>query len=186
MSAVLQKLITAEEFLYWPEAADGSRQELVRGEVVTVSPGPGGMHGVVCMRTGALLFRFIEAMQLGHVSSNDSGFLTEHDPDTVRGPDLAYWSKERLPTVPVGYAKVAPNLAVEVLSPGNRPGEMRDKLREYFAAGVELVWLVAPQDRTVTVYTRPEEGQLLHEEATLTGGSVLPVFSCKVGDLFPR
>ena len=85
---------------------------------------------------------------------------------------------------PEVYPEVAADLCVEVLSPGNRLGEIQEKLREYFARGVRMVWVVQPEDRTVTVYRTADEGHLLHESATLTGEDVLPGFSCPVARLF--
>jgi Uma2 family endonuclease len=104
-------------------------------------------------------------------------------PDSVRGPDISYWSKERLSEVPVGYIEVPPDLLVEVLSPSNTSRQIRDKLQEYFAKGVRLVWVIAPEDRTLTIYRTPDEGRLLHETATVTSEEVLPGFSCRVSDL---
>jgi Uma2 family endonuclease len=103
----------------------------------------------------------------------------------VRGPDIAYWSREKLPTVPVGYIEVAPNLLVEVLSPSNTSRQIRSKLKEYLAKGVQIVWVIAPEDRTLTIYRTPDEGRLLHESATATGEDVLPGFTCRVSDLLP-
>lgn len=185
MSAVTQKLITAEEFLRMPEPADGSQQELVKGVVISMPP-PGGMHGVCCVKVSRKIFNFVDTLpDGGTVTANDTGFITTRNPDSVRGPDVAYWSKKRLPQVPVGYMEVAPELAVEVLSPSNTSKQIRAKLREYFERGVLMVWVVAPEDRTITVYRTPDEGRVLHENATLSGEEVLPGFSCRVSDLLP-
>src|SRR4029079_9501784 len=102
MSTIAQKkLLTAEEFLLLPDPGDGSQQELVRGEIVTMPP-PGGMHGVCCMKTGRRLGNFVEENNRGTMACNDTGFITERDPDSVRGLDISYWSIERLKEVPVG------------------------------------------------------------------------------------
>ena len=108
-----------------------------------------------------------------------------HNPDSVRGPDVAFWSKERLPVVPVGYIPIAPDMLVEVLSPSNTSKQIFAKLKEYFAMGVRLVWVLAPEDRTLTIYRTPDEGRVLHETATVTGEDVLPGFTCRVSDLLP-
>ena len=185
MSVVAEKLITAEEFFRMPQPKDGSHQELVRGVIVTMPP-PGGLHGVCCSKVSRRIGNFVDDhLKEGTVASNDTGFVTERVPDSVRGADVAYWSKQRLPVVPVGYIEIAPNLAVEVLSPSNTSKQIRTKLIEYFARGVDMVWVIAPEDRTVTVYRSPDEGRLLHENATLTGDDVLPGFSCRVSDLLP-
>jgi Uma2 family endonuclease len=181
-TAAPKKLLTAEEFFQLPNPADGSQQELVRGEIITMPP-PVGFHGVCCSETCRLLGNFVKPNHLGTVTANDTGFITERHPDSVRGPDIAYWSKEKLPEVPVGYIEVPPDLLVEVLSPSNPSKQIRTKLKEYFARGVRLVWVIAPEDRTLTIYRTPDEGRLLHESATVTGEEVLPGFSCRVGEL---
>jgi Uma2 family endonuclease len=177
------KLLTAEEFFLLPDPQDGSQQELVRGEIVTMPP-PGGLHGVTCSKVNRKLGTFVDAVG-GTLACNDTGFITGRGPDSVRGPDISYWSKERLPEVPVGYIETAPDLLIEVLSPSNTSKQIRDKLHEYFATGVRLVWVIAPEDRTLTIYRTADEGRLLHETATATGEDVLPGFTCRVSDLLP-
>jgi Uma2 family endonuclease len=179
-----KKLLTAEEFFLLPQPPDGSQQELVRGEIITMPP-PGGLHGVCCLKTGRRIGNFVEDNNRGTVTSNDTGFITERGPDSVRGSDIAYWSKERLPEVPVGYIPIAPDMLVEVLSPSNTSKQIFAKLKEYFARGVRLVWVLAPEDRTLTIYRTADEGRVLHETATVTGEDVLPGFTCRVSDLLP-
>src|SRR5262245_28079988 len=120
MATVAGRLVTAAEFLAMPDPPDGSRQELVRGEVVTMPP-PGFRHGLRQVRICSLLDQFGRSTRHGRVTV-ESGLVTERDPDTVRGPDVAYWSAERLPLdqEPEGYPEVAPELCFEILSPGNR------------------------------------------------------------------
>jgi Uma2 family endonuclease len=178
------KLLTAEEFLLQPQPLDGSRQELVRGEIVTMPP-PMMPHGVACANVVRKIGVFIDAGQGGTLACNDAGIITERGPDTVRGPDVSYWSKERLKEVPAGYSEIAPDMLVEVLSPGNTTKQIRAKLREYFIKEVRLVWVIAPEDRTLTIYRCADEGRVLHESATATGEDVLPGFTCRVGDLLP-
>lgn len=179
-----KKLLTAEEFFLLPDPGDGSQQELVRGEVITMPP-PGTLHGVTCVKAVRKIGNFVEDNDRGTLACNDSGFITERDPDSVRGPDISYWTKERLREIPVGYTDIAPDFLVEVLSPSNIWKHIRAKLREYFAKGVRLVWVIAPEDRTLTVYRTADEGRVLHETATVTGEDVLPGFSCRVSDLLP-
>src|SRR5437588_11204080 len=93
MSTLTQKkLLTAEEFFLLPDPEDGSQQELVRGEIITMPP-PGGMHGVSCSKASRRLGNFVEDNDRGTVTCNDTGFITERGPDSVRGPDVGYWSK---------------------------------------------------------------------------------------------
>jgi Uma2 family endonuclease len=112
--------------------------------------------------------------------------MTELSPGQVRMPDVAFYSWARFPNgVPDESAPaVAPDLAVEVLSPGNTPGEMERKRKDYFAAGVRLYWEVDIRTRTVDVYTSPAKPNRLDQNATLTGGDVLPGFEVKLADLF--
>lgn len=173
--------ITAEEFSLLPMSADDSRQELVRGEIISW-PLPGGLHGVTCAKACRYIGNFVDDNRGGTVA-NGIGFITDRHPDSVRGPDISYWSKERLKEVPVGYIEIAPDMLVEVLSPSNTSKQIRVKIKEYFAKGVRLVWVIAPEDRTLTIYRTLDEGRVLHETATVTGEDVLPGFSCRVSDL---
>jgi len=183
MASLSEKLISAEEFLTW-KGPPGFKLELVRGEVVKVCR-PGFRHGLRQLRIGTILDQFGRSTQHGRAAV-ETGVVTEHDPDTVRGPDVSYWSAERLPLdqEPVGYPAMAPDLSVEVLSPSNRGPVIRAKMQEYFARGVRMVWVVDPDDHTVTVYRSPDEGRIFHENATLSGEEVLPGFSCRVAELF--
>jgi Uma2 family endonuclease len=178
------RLLTADEFRQLPDPPDGSRQELVRGVVITMPP-PGFRHGKVQCKVGRLIGNFLDAHPLGHVVT-ESGVRTEAGPDTVRGPDVSFWSFERLPAdaAPDGYPEVAPDLVVEVRSPGQSRPKLRDKIKEYLFNGVRVVWVADPEDRTVTIYRQPDEGRELGESARLTD-DVLPGFACRVGDIFP-
>jgi len=184
MSTTTHKLITAEEFFLLPQPSNGARQELVRGEVVTMPP-PGGLHGVTCSKTNRKLGNHIDSGTGGTLACNDTGFITDREPDSVRGPDISYWAKDRLKEVPVGYIEIPPDMLVEVLSPSNTWIQIHDKLKEYFEKGVRLVWVIAPEDRTLTIYRTSDEGRVLHETATVTGEDVLPGFSCRVSELLP-
>ncbi|HEY1187483.1 MAG TPA: Uma2 family endonuclease [Gemmata sp.] len=179
-----KKLLTAEEFAKLPDPIDGSKQELVRGEVVTVPP-PSFLHGVVQLNVALLLKTFAKQNGLGRVAV-ESGVITDTGPDTVRGPDVAFWSFERMPAdqVPVVYANVAPDLCVELRSPGNTPARMTKKVGEYFSCGARAVWVVDPDERTVTVYTKPGDGRVLWDNATIAGEDVLPGFTCPVAEFF--
>src|SRR5437899_2132623 len=146
MATVAQRLITAEEFARMPDPADGAKQELVRGEIITMPP-PGFDHGLCQGRIYALLDAHVRSHQLGRVTV-ETGLVTEREPDTVRGPDVAYWSYERLPRNqrPQGYPDTAADFCVEALSPKKRLRQIREKIREYFERGVRMVWVVDPED----------------------------------------
>jgi len=183
MPATLTKLVTIEEFEKYPEPKDGSRQELVRGKVVTMPP-PRSRHGFVCAQIARLLANFVHSAKLGWAHSNDSGVIIERDPDTLREADVAFWSILREPTLPDGYFETPPDIAVEVPSPDDRKKAVREKIQDYVSSGVKLVWLVDPEVRTVTVYSGSMRGAELDENETITGGEALPGFSCKVADFF--
>ena len=184
MSTATAQLLTAEEFFALPDPEDGSKLELVRGRVVTMT-GPGVEHGEVQLALGSLIRVFLLSNRIGRVVT-ESRIITERKPDTVRGPDVSYYSKERLPLDQrvIGVHTEVPDLCVEVVSPSNTKKEMRTKIKEYFFAGVRMVWVVDPEDRSVVVLLAPDEGRTLYDDATLDGGDVLPGFACKVSDLF--
>jgi Uma2 family endonuclease len=183
MATVAHKLITAEEF-FGMHGDPNLKLELVRGEVVTMCR-PGFRHGYVQARIARKLDDYCMATQFGRVTV-ESGVVTERSPDSVRGPDVAVWSYALLPKeqTPVAYPEVAADLCVEILSPSDRPGEVKEKMREYFKRGVRMVWVVDPEDRAVRVHRTPDEGQLLYESATLSCDDVLPGFSCRVAEFF--
>ncbi len=181
------KLMTADELLTLPTYEDGNdyRYELIRGELKKMSPTK-PLHGIFTAEIAAELIFFVRANNLGRVFGAETGFIVEQNPDTVFGIDVAFVSHERLATVE-NYEKFfpfAPDLAVEVLSPGNTVDEIDEKIAFYFAAGARLVWIVNPKRRTVTVYTSPRELRVYAEDETLDGGAVLPGFQCDLAKLF--
>jgi Uma2 family endonuclease len=178
-------LLTAEEFGRLPQPPDGSQQELIRGVIVTMPP-PSFYHGQVCLLIGRKLGNFIEAHNLGTATSNDSGVILARSPDTVRGPDLAFWSRETLPQPPrEGYPSVAPDLVVEVLSPSDVFTHVQRKVQDYLRAGVRMAWVVVPEDRSVAVFRSGREPSVLSNGEALSGEDVLPGFACPVTELFP-
>jgi Uma2 family endonuclease len=184
VATATQKLITAEEFARMPDPADGSQQELIRGVIVTMPP-PGCAHGVCCLKIGRRLGNHVEEKGLGIVTSNDAGFITERDPDTVRGADVAFWSKERLPEIPTGYPQCLPDLAVEVVSPDDHFTRVQRKVNHYLKCGIRMIWVVDAEDRSVTVYRPDQPLRILNNSDSLSGEEIVPGFSCRVGDLFP-
>src|SRR5205814_2608128 len=106
-------------------------------------PPPGFRHGRSQVRASSLLDQFARSRSTGRITV-ETGVITDRDPDTVRGPDVSYWSYERLPRelVPEGYTEVAPDLCVEILSPHKNMRRLREKLQEYFAREVRMVWIV--------------------------------------------
>ena len=146
----------------------------------------GREHGVIANWLAYLLTAYNVEHHLGVVSAAETGFLLARDPDTALGPDVAFVRTERLPqdTDESRLWPVAPDLAVEVYSPGDRAGEMATKVRAYLDAGVQLVWVVYPKRRVVVAHEPAGVERTLGDDDTLDGGSVLPGFSHPVRDLW--
>jgi Uma2 family endonuclease len=176
-----RRLITAEEFA---EMSFDVPAELVRGEIVEMCR-PDMRHGVVCGNVGVPLTLWARGIDWGLVAFNDSGVVTERNPDTVRGPDVFVISKDRLPDgrAPAGFSDLVPNLAVEVLSLWDRWKRVLEKVSEYLDRGVDEVWVVDPDKRTVQVF-RPDDEPTRYGEQDEITSSVLPGFSCRVGEFF--
>lgn len=152
------------------------RTELVRGVLVVREPA-GYRHGDVAMRLAVAIFNYVEAHGLGRVFAAETGFTLARNPDTVRAPDVAYISAARLPDpLPRGFAELAPDLAVEVLSPGDRPGEVLAKVGDWLNAGARLVWVVDPARVLARVYRADGSESMLDDTDALRGEDVLPGF----------
>jgi Uma2 family endonuclease len=165
------------------ERQEGKLCELVEG--VLLEKAVGYTESRLAMFLGGLLNVFVLPRNLGVVTGPDG--TVELMADLVRIPDVAFTRWDRFPGRRVPAARVprlAPNLAVEVLSQSNTPGEMLVKRQDYFAAGVEVVWEVDPRERTVQVYTSPTASTTLTSADTLDGGAVLPGFTLPLQDLF--
>jgi len=178
-------LITAEEFMA-ADLGDGSF-ELVRGEVVEMAPPPMPEHGRICGDVFFMLECYGRQTGLGYALSNDSGILTERNPDTVRGADVCFYSHARWPRTRLadGLPPVPPDLAVEVVSPGNRNAKIIKKVLEYLEAGVALVWVLYPKRRQVVMYRATEEELIyLQEHDVIENLPELPGFRCSVSDFF--
>jgi len=162
---------------------EGRLCELVDGTLVEKDVGC--EESELTLFLAQLLGSFVRPRKLGRLTGPDGPMRLKIG--IVRLPDIAFVARRRFPggRKPQGaIQRVAPNLAVEVLSRSNTPQEMNRKLEEYFRAGVELVWYIDPRSRTVEVYTSPEDCNVLKENQTLTGGKVLPGFRVKLRDLF--
>jgi Uma2 family endonuclease len=158
----------------------GKHVELVRGTLVVKEP-PGYLHSTVTARLAKALMDYVDPHDLGDVGVGDPGFLLATDPDTVRGPDIAFVRRERVPTPPPsGYAPFAPDLAVEVLSPHDRPGEILAKVGDWLDAGVRLVWVIDPGRRAAHVYRADGTQSVITEEGEVDGEDVVPGFRCRL------
>lgn len=175
--------VTAGDLLRMPD--DGLRRELVRGELRTMTPA-GRRHGKIAMRIGVRLGQFVEQHGLGEVYAAETGFKLSADPDTVRAPDVAYLRRERVEETGdvIGYSPGAPDLAVEVLSPGDTFSEVEEKVFDWLAAGSRMVIVLNPGKRTATVYRSRSEIAVLTEDDELGGGDVVPGWRLPVREIF--
>ena len=148
-------------------------------------PSPGELHGVICAWIAHLLWMYVIKHGKGRVVGNDAGLLVERDPDTLRGPDLMlFLDTLALAQLSRRYTVLIPALVIEVSSPEDRPGKVNRRISQYLKRGVQLVWLVDPEERTVTVYRPGKELYILNETDELTGDDVLPDWRCQVVDFF--
>lgn len=184
MSTTTQ-ITTADELFMMPD--DGYCYDLIKGELRKMSP-PGAEHGALAARLTIALGQYVEEHDLGEVFGAETGFKLASNPDTVLAPDLAFVSNERIPPtgIPVAYWPGAPDLAVEVVSPGNSRREIEEKITIYLAAGVRLVWIISPKQRTLTIYRANTEPVTLNESDILDGQDVLPGFQYSVARIFTR
>ncbi|MFO0796996.1 MAG: Uma2 family endonuclease [Gemmataceae bacterium] len=177
-----QTLLEPEELLRMP---DGDHYELIDG--VPKEKPMGAESDSIAIGLGSLLTAFVKAKKLGLTFGAQTGYQCfPGRPKRVRMPDVSFVAKGRLPDdkPPKGYVSIAPDLAVEVLSPGELAEELAEKLADYRSAGIRLVWVVSPATRMVAI--RRADGTLaeLDESGTLSGEDVLPGFTCTVAELF--
>lgn len=178
------RLMTTEDLERLPE--DDLRYELVRGELVRMSPVK-HEHGTVTHLVSYYLNEFVLPRGLGDIGGEE-GFVVEREPDTVRAPDVHFVRADRVPIGQVAdqFVEGGPDLAVEVRSPSESLAGLLSKADEYLAAGTRLVWIFDPASRTV--YVRASDGttQSLTTEDVLDGGEVLPGFRLPLRKIFDR
>jgi Uma2 family endonuclease len=181
MSSVAHRLLTAEEFWHLPGS---EHKELINGEAVESMP-PGKEHGPIAVSIATLLNLWSKQGVGGKVGV-EPGFILSTDPDTVRGPDVYYVSASRVPSDDKSKAfwTIAPDLAVEVISPSETVDEVRDKVRDFLTAGTSMVWTVHPRTREVVVHTPDGLARTHTDEDVIEFPEVLPGFSCKVAEIF--
>ncbi len=177
------KLLTADDLLRL--YSEGVRGELIRG-VLHETMAAGHEHGEVVVNLGAALFNFVKPRRLGRLVASDSGVRLERDPDTVREPDIAFTSAEKMPldTRIPGYSEVVPDLVVEIRSPSDSRREVHDKARMWLSHGVRLVWVVHPDTRTVDVHRPDQAATTVAGDDSIDGADVLPGFACALAEVF--
>jgi Uma2 family endonuclease len=181
--ATAETFMTAEEF--GRRLDPGYPEELVQGRVVSM-PVPDRKHGYVCSKATHVFGNFVEEHDLGRVLSNDSGVITERDPDTVRGADVAYYSYDRQPKGPLktGYGLEVPELVIEVRSVHDRWRDVHDKVSEYLNAGVLSVVVLDPAPQTAHIFGADDAPRTLLAEQELTQPGILDGFAIRVAWFF--
>jgi Uma2 family endonuclease len=177
---VHERLYTADDLLALPH--DQKRYQLVEGQLIEMSP-TGETHGRLTAHLLILLGVYVSQHRIGRVYGAETGFKVAENPDTVYGIDLAFVSNARTQKRD-NYFIGAPDLAIEVVSPGNTQTEMHEKVQKLFEAGARLVWIVYPKSRVVYVYSEPDVITVVHEADVVDGGEVVPGFAVKVADVF--
>ena len=178
MTTQTTKLITAEELL---EMGDIGRVELIRGEIVPMSPA-GSEHGRIAGKVLRLIGSHVDSCKLGVVFAAETGFTIEREPDSVRAPDVSFVASGRYTPTPK-YFEGAPDLAVEVMSPSDRWSEVTEKIDGWLAAGCKSCWVVDPKTRSITVY-RPGQVVRLRSGEMLRDEPVLPGFETTIDEVF--
>ena|SRR5689334_8872229 len=178
----LPAILSADELLYL--SLPDKQAELVRGRLVVREP-PGYRHGVVAFAIAARMGEFVHANDLGIVVAAETGFKLFSNPDTVRAADAAFLHRDRAPDPPPpGYLALAPDLAVEVVSPNDSAGEIQAKVGDWLTAGSRLVWVIDPGRKRAVVYRPDGSVDLLGDQDALNGEDVLPGFSCSLSDVW--
>ena len=185
---ILEKqFIDADMFLEYVEQIDDRIVELVEGVIVDMSR-PGWEHGEILMSIAGRIHSHVLANDLGRVAVGDTGFVLERredGKDTVRGLDLAFVSKERASEhLSSGWTTIAPDLAVEIISPSNKASDIAKKIWQLLQAGTSMIWIVYPELQHIAVHTNDGTFKL-KESDLLTGGDILPGFEVRVADIFP-
>jgi Uma2 family endonuclease len=181
----VSKLMTAEEFEVLPGDGDGKRYELIDGELREMPPTV-NWHGEVEITLGTLLNVHVRAHRLGRVSCGEVLYIVRRNPDRVRAADIAFIRQERVPPFEARQhiMEVVPDLVVEILAKNDTVEEISARIDDWLAAGVQMLWIVDPFRRTVTIYQPGRDPALLGEHGVLEGDPVVPGFRCPVAEIF--
>ncbi len=178
------KLMTAEEAAQLSTVS--RRFEVVKGVYIEMSPAS-ALHGKVTSTLHFLIVSHVRKNRLGEVTAAETGFVLTRAPDTVRAADVGFISASRLSSTGIpetGFWPIAPDLAVEVVSPGDSSDDVQAKVEDYLSAGTRMVWVVYPKTRSVTVFRSLRDVKVLRADESLSGEDVLPGFECRVSEVF--
>jgi Uma2 family endonuclease len=187
MTDIAKKVFTADDLLALPMGM-GQRYELIEGELLTMAPA-GNEHGFVAGAVFGKVFMYLQTTDIGVGLAAETGFYTRGDKSTVRTPDYAFLTHQKIPEdgLPKGFSDIVPDLVAEVVSPNDSASYVEQKTLEWLAFGVRLVWVIYPDSQRVHVYQQGERNPvILTAEDTLTGGDVLPGFKLPVRNLFEK
>jgi Uma2 family endonuclease len=176
--AIDRRVTTAEELLRLPD--DGIRRELIDGELRTMSP-TGAGHGE---HESAITFHigtYLASNPVARMWGGEVGFLLRRNPDRVRAPDIAIMRRQRVP--PAGFFEGAPDLAIEIVSPGDAADDVEEKVQEWLAAGAETVWVVYPTGPRLAVRRPDGSAQTYGPDDDVDGGPMLPGFRMRLSAL---
>lgn len=175
------RYMTAEQLARYD--VPNKRTELVRGRLVVREPAR-WIHGRVTLRIAFEIERYLRDNPIGQACTADTGFTLFRNPDTVRAPDVAYVRNERVPVVEhIAFEELAPDLVVEVRSPGDRTRALQTKISHWLTAGTRLVWVIDPRKRSAHVYRADGTETALTADDALDGEDVLPGFRASVAAL---
>lgn len=174
-------LLTADDLERMPDD-DSVQIELDEGELITTPLGS-EEHGYIEGNIIGIVANFVKEHRLGRVYPGDTGFRLSHN--TVRSPDVAFVRKSRVAEVHgKGFGRGAPDLAVEILPPTDTVRQLMRKIRQYFAAGCQTVWIVDPDLREVEILDAEGKSTTLRADDVLQSRDLLPGFSVAIADLF--
>ena len=176
---IRQKLYTAEDLGLISRGGNEKVYELVRGELVEVTPSA-AIHTILASWINYILTGFVVAHDLGVVTGEIGGYILFKDPDTVRAPDVGFISKARFTSMPESFFPFPPDLAVEIVSTGDTASEVDDKVEDYLTSGTRLVWVIYPKTRKILVYKPGDAVQVVR----LDGADLLPGFSVPAQQIF--
>ena len=174
------KQLTGEDLM---ALGDIGPSELIDGRIVEMTP-TSFQHGRIELKLGRYLDNFIETHKLGWVVVGEVGIYTARNPDRIRAADIVFISVEQMPSPHEGFLEEAPYLVVEIISENDRWQDLRKKIDEYFAFGVNQVWIVEPENHTVLVYLSVNEMQKYIHGDMLNGEGLLEGFNLIVDELF--
>jgi Uma2 family endonuclease len=181
--ATTEKLLTAEQFEQLPD--DGKLYELIDGELREMAPTV-NWHGEVESNLVIRLGSHVQRHALGRVSCGEVLYIVRRNPDRVRAADIAFIRQERVPPIEARQhiMEVIPDLVVEILSKNDTVEDISDKIDDWLGAGVQMLWIIDPFRRTVTIYQPGHDPRLLGEHGTLEGEPTISGFRCPVAEIF--